>query len=478
MEKFKSSNQSIADDEDELLVFTDENDEESSKVDLPSYKVLIVDDDHDVHVTTKIAMDSFSYQGRELEFIDAYSASEGKDILAENDDIALILLDVIMEESDSGLKVVKYIRETLEKDSIRIILRTGQPGQVPEDKVTSEYDINDYKVKTELVKSKLFTCITVALRSYENIVKLIEMKKNISRKNQELSKLCTSYSRFVPLDFLKLLSKKNITDMILGDHIKSEMTILFSDIRSFTSISEKMNANENFEFVNNFLKQIEPVIRKNSGFIDKYIGDAIMALFANSTDDGLNAGVEMIKSLEQYNKQLILRGENPISIGVGIHTGTVILGTVGNEERMDVTVISDAVNISSRIEGLTKQYEIPMIVTEQVVEKLSNKERDVNVRFLDTVKVKGKEKYISIYECFDHENDENIVAKKETKEFFENGMKSFLKNDFPQAKELFAKVCKRNRNDTLAHRLLLQSEQKNHISRHGSNFADDPEFGF
>jgi class 3 adenylate cyclase len=133
------------------------------------------------------------------------------------------------------------------------------------------------------------------------------------------------------------------------------MSILFSDIRSFTTLSESMMPDENFAFINAYLERMGPVIRDHNGFIDKYIGDAIMALFKNA-DDALRAGLAMLDTLDQFNAGRRAAGQQPIAIGIGINTGSLMLGTIGERHRMDGTVISDAVNLAARVESLTKDY--------------------------------------------------------------------------------------------------------------------------
>jgi response regulator RpfG family c-di-GMP phosphodiesterase len=148
---------------------------------LPPWKILIVDDEEDIHTITKMALKRFELEGRNLQFFHAYSAKEGMAILEKETDIALIFLDVVMETDDAGLKMAAWIRQTLENKFIRIVLRTGQPGQAPEEKVIVDYDINDYKEKTELSRKKLFTTVFSALRAYRDIVKIED-----ARKYQEL----------------------------------------------------------------------------------------------------------------------------------------------------------------------------------------------------------------------------------------------------------------------------------------------------
>ena len=148
------------------------------------WKVLIVDDEEDIHSITRLVLKSLVFDNRQLEFYSAYSAREAETVLQENSDISLILLDVVMETDDAGLQFVKTVRDKLANKSVRIILRTGQPGQAPEKEVISRYDINDYKEKTELTTTKLFTSVISSLRSYRDICTLNDQKKKLEEKVQ------------------------------------------------------------------------------------------------------------------------------------------------------------------------------------------------------------------------------------------------------------------------------------------------------
>jgi response regulator RpfG family c-di-GMP phosphodiesterase len=145
------------------------------------WRVLIVDDDVDVHAVTRLALRNVSFKGRALELFSAYSGQQAYEVLAATDDIALVLLDVVMETDDAGLVLVKRIREELNNPIVRIVLRTGQPGQAPEQRVIIEYDINDYKAKTELTTQKLFTTVISALRAYESLLMLERSRVGLSK---------------------------------------------------------------------------------------------------------------------------------------------------------------------------------------------------------------------------------------------------------------------------------------------------------
>jgi signal transduction histidine kinase/CheY-like chemotaxis protein len=145
----------------------------------PAWKVAIIDDDPAVHEGTRFALYDYSLNGQGIEIVSAYSGEAGRELLRSNSDIAVILLDVVMETDDAGLALVDYIRTQLKNEAVRIILRTGQPGQAPEREVIVDYDINDYKAKTELTADKLFTSLTAALRSYQQLLRMVETRRGL-----------------------------------------------------------------------------------------------------------------------------------------------------------------------------------------------------------------------------------------------------------------------------------------------------------
>lgn len=161
--------------------FFAEDDGEIDVEELGCWKVLIVDDEPEVHAVTKLALNDFNLNGKTLEFLSAYSGEEAKAIFRNHEDIAVVLLDVVMETDDAGLKVAEYVRNELDNHFTRIILRTGQPGQAPEKDVIINYDINDYKSKTELTAQKLFTVIIAALRSYRDIIVIEENRRGLEK---------------------------------------------------------------------------------------------------------------------------------------------------------------------------------------------------------------------------------------------------------------------------------------------------------
>ena len=426
---------------DDELIFAEEDEVEEKPIEA-SWKILIVDDEIEIHHITKLALKDFTFENKLITFISAYSGKEAKEMIQAHPDIALILLDVVMETEEAGLEVVKYIRDILDNQIVRIILRTGQPGQVPEDVVIVSYDINDYKTKTELTNKKLFTTVVTALRAFRSLTQ-IEASKS------ELEKIAAASARFVPREFLRFLKIESIVDARLGDSVQAEMTIMFADIRSFTSLSESMSPQQNFDFINSYLSRVGPVIRQYNGFIDKYIGDGIMALFPNRAEDAVQAAIEMQHQVKIYNIHRQNSGYQPISLGIGLHTGTLMLGTIGEAERMESTVISDAVNLASRVEGLTKLYGVGIVASVQTLCRLDDPQH-YKCRFLDRVQVKGKKTPVGVFEIYDGDSDTMIQLKAQTQTYFEQGIFLYYQQQFAQARRMFRRVLQVNKSDLAA----------------------------
>jgi adenylate cyclase len=226
-----------------------------------------------------------------------------------------------------------------------------------------------------------------------------EMSATLQISFNKLQKTLDSFEKFVPNKFISVIAPQGIENIQVGMASTRKMTILFCDIRGYTSMSEAMQPIEIFLFLNDYLACMGKAIDEAGGFIDKYIGDAIMALFDDDTTDcALTAAILMIKALDKFNHERLQKGLPIIATGIGIHRGTVVMGTVGFTSRIDSTVIGDAVNVASRIEGLTKQYNCNILITESVVKNLYNPEL-FSLRLVDeSVKVKGKDQAISIYE--------------------------------------------------------------------------------
>jgi class 3 adenylate cyclase len=288
------------------------------------------------------------------------------------------------------------------------------------------------------------------VRNNDEIGELAEGFNDMSLKIENyivnISKMNEAYYRFVPKQFLEFLGAQSVLDVKLGDQVQKEMSVLFTDIREFTSLSEVMTPKETFDFLNDYLSRMEPVISRNHGFIDKYIGDSIMALFTGNVENAIDAAIEMRAALADFNLQRKLDGKQTVNSGIGIHTGNLMLGIVGGHGRMDSTVVSDAVNLASRVEGLTKIYGTSIIISQDTLIKLQDPTR-YNYRFLDVVKVKGKQEAVYIFEVLDGEPEEVKRLKIETKPEFGRALQLYKNKEFDEASAIFRHVYLKNPDD-------------------------------
>jgi len=301
--------------------------------------------------------------------------------------------------------------------------------------------------------------VNYAIIVFRDITERKKAEADRIKLTTELIQLNVAYSRFVPRQFLQLLNKESIIDVQLGDQVQQEMSVLFSDIRDFTTLSETMTPSENFKFINAYLSRMEPAIQENNGFIDKYIGDAIMALFSGSADDAVKAGIAMLQRLAEFNTNRGRLGRPHIKIGIGINTGSMMLGTVGGHSRMDGTAISDAVNLASRLEGLTKNYGVALLISEKTFLALNNP-ADYAIRRIDRVKVKGKSEQVIVYEVFDADAPEVKEGKLFTAAVFKQAIVLYNSGNLSEAAQLFSHCLHLNPGDKVAKIYLERCQQQ------------------
>ncbi len=274
----------------------------------------------------------------------------------------------------------------------------------------------------------------------------------IERQKESLAvqrQMADSFARFVPRQFLSFLERQSVTDIRLGDQVQKEMTILFADIRDFTQLSEQMSPAENFNFLNAYLKRLGPIVRKHNGFIDKFIGDAIMALFPESPDDAVRTAIELQQEIRKYNRLRIRSNFDPVRVGIGIHTGKLILGVIGEHERMETTVISDAVNLAARIESITKRCGASILVSENTLFRLDNPNA-YRLRMLGRVRLKGKVNTVAAFEIFDGQADYVVELLGQTRAEFELGVSEYYGRQFEKAILHFGRCLETFPNDVAA----------------------------
>lgn len=426
-------------DGDDRLVFAEEPARPPTPAPAPApWIALVVDDDPSVHEITALALDGFELDGRGLAFVSAFSAAEARELLARRPpELALIIVDVVMEAEDAGLGLITHIRDELGDRLVRILLRTGQAGRAPERRVIVEHDISDYKTKVELTADRLHTAVVAALRTFRHL-------RELDRLRDEAEQVSRSLGRFFPEAFLRLLGKPSITELRLGDQLLRRMTVMFADLRGFTARSERLRPEACFAFVNRVFGELGPLIREGGGYIDKFLGDGFLAIFPGAADDAIAAAVAIQRRLRELSAS---EGES-IRIGVGLHSGEVMVGTVGEEERMEVTVLSSEVNLAARVEALTKRYGADVILTEET--RRAATPGRWSLRPLGEARAAGQTRSTALFELLDAEPAELQARKRATADDFVAALGHLQAGDDAAALGRLEQVLARDPDDAAA----------------------------
>lgn len=418
--------------------------------------VLIVDDSATMRLLTSNALTKTGFT-----VVQAENGEQALSILNTTKPDA-ILLDVEMPGLN-GFEVCAQIRKLEDHQYTPIMMVTGLEDYESINKAfeagatdftTKPLNANliGYRVRYMVRTSFYFQELQIAEK------KVHALNDELISKLMEIQQNATAVARFVPQNFLKMLNRKNIADIRVGDCVEKVMTVLFMDIKSFTTLSEQLTAVEIFNLVNTLMSYMDPVIVKHSGFIDKYIGDAIMALF-DDADDALHAALDMLNALNTFNIERSRNNLPPVNVGIGLNTGPLIVGTVGFEARMDCSVISDAVNIASRVESLTRDFNIELLISGQTYQQLKFRQ-NYHLRSLGLTSVKGKSLPIAIYEVFNNNSPAEIKLKEDGASIFASALKYYEEKQYQNAANFFEQILARNSNDSSAHYFLQQCQLK------------------
>ncbi|MDH3245721.1 MAG: ATP-binding protein, partial [Saprospiraceae bacterium] len=380
-------------------------------------RILIVDDEPINHQVLKNHLSQQYYQ-----LTHTMNGQEALNALEKDGPFDLVLLDIMMPHM-SGYEVCERIREKHPPNELPILMISAK-NQVEDLVEGLNTGANDYIVKP-FSKNEF----------------LARLKTHLN-----LHLINAATNKFIPSEFLQALGYENVTDVVLGDHALRNVTVMFTDIRDYTSLAEHLTPEDNFGFINAYARRMGPIIKRYNGFINQYAGDGIMSIFPHTPDDALRAGIDMQQSIAHYNLQRKQKNRRQIDTGMGLDTGPLIMGIIGSAERNDATVISDTVNTASRMEGLTKFYGVHILASENTFGEIRDLHQ-FNYRFLGNVKPKGKEKVIKVYEFFDGEPDQIIQLKNATKDAFQAGLIHYYDRSFAEAVGHFKAVLGDNPND-------------------------------
>jgi len=382
--------------------------------------ILVVDDEP---VNLKVLKNHLEHAGYHVTL--ASDGQEALNLLEKGNQFNLVLLDVMMPRI-SGYEVCQKIREKHLSSELPVIMVTAK-NQVNDLVEGFDLGANDYIVKP-FSRDELLARVKAQLENYG---------------------IHEATNRFVPHEFIRSLGHQTIMDLQRGDMVERNVHVMFSDIRDYTSLAESMTPSENFNFVNNLAGKVGPIVKNNNGLINQYLGDTIMMLFMDKADDAVQAGIDILRMIRESNLNPESTSYKALRLGIGLNSGPLMMGIIGDSMRTDAAVISDTVNTASRMEGLTKHFSVNFILSEDTVKKLENPDR-FNLRFLGKVQAKGKHNSIDIYECFDGDSEEQIVLKKKTLHLFKAGLEAYFAKDMMAAQGYFDQVYQANPADRTA----------------------------
>ncbi len=575
----------------DVIVFAEDSTVRPEPASTSVWKLLVVDDAPEVHDISRLALQGLRIDNHPVALISVHSATAARVALQTHSDIAVILLDVVMESDHAGLDLVRWIRNDLGNTRVRIVLRTGQPGHAPEPRVMLDYDINDYRDKTELTAQRLTTTVIGAVRAYRDlstieaqkagleqvvrasaalfesqsgeqfitgvlrqlsalispqdsamffqghelgleitttaltvvagtgrfaafvrkpviqvvdedvwsdIMLLLRTRRPVLRRNYNLfaifrdeemwaavfleglgelsawdqrlvelfcqnaavalenlrlhrrqTALTTAFARFVPKQLLELLGREDATQAGLGDQIQREMTVVFVDLRAFTTRAEVQSPAATFEFLNNFFAVIVPEIHNCGGVVDKYLGDGLMALFPDDPANAVKAALGVVARSREFGD----------GVGVGVHRGPVILGLVGAAGRMESTVVSDAVNIAARIERLTRRFNADLLISAAVVLDLPEA-LQAETRPLGDYVVPGRRLPVEVYEVFAGDVETSRAAKQRGRNAVSAAVTTMMTGHLEEAAAAFSTLATAEPDDRVLPALLDECHRR------------------
>lgn len=410
----------ITHEDDDLVRFSRDDEPAPPQAGGPPWKILVVDDDQEVHDITRLALAGLAVDGRPVALRSLHSAAAARDALAAERDIGVVMLDVVMESDHAGLELARWIRHDLGDMHVRIVLRTGQPGHAPEHKVMSDYDIHDYRDKTELTARRLATTVLGAVRSYRDITAIAALH----RRERALADAC---ARFVPERMLALLGRPDATGAALGDQVQREMTVLFVDQRDFAERAGQQAPCDTFAALNQFFAAIVPPIHDHRGLVDKYLGDGLMAVFPDSPVDAVRAALALLARARELG----------VGVGIGVHVGPVALGLVGADGRMQGTVVADTVHLAAHVERLTRRFDVELLVTEAVHARLP-REFAGDTRPLGLGRAAGKQRPAAIFEVFAADPPALRDAKRATRDAVITAVRAMAEWRMAEAEQVLA----------------------------------------
>jgi len=284
---------------------------------------------------------------------------------------------------------------------------------------------------------------------------LNKINMNYKEKENLIKKTNLEYEKYIPKQFLRFLGKTSILELELGNQVQKEVTTMFVDIHHSTQTSTTLSLEENFNYINSYLNVVSPIIRKFNGFVDKYLGDGILAVFVKP-ENALECSVGIVKAVDNKNKATTNLPN--LEVGISINTGEVIFGIVGEEERKSPTIISDTVNLASKMNDFNKYFGSKIIFSKRTLNSLKI-DYPLSYRYVGTLAFEDDKEYVSLFEDLDHYERKRRDKMENDKTQFEQAVRFFNLGKCHQAKEIFQKILKNTRGDKVAYMYYNKCEQ-------------------
>lgn len=293
-------------------------------------------------------------------------------------------------------------------------------------------------------------------KQFKNIeYSLNKINENYRQKESIIKQTNSEYEKFIPKQFVKFLGKNSVLDLVVGTQVKKEVTTLLCDIRNSTEVSTSLSLEENFNYINSYLNTVAPIIRKYGGFIDKYLGNGIMAIFTKSKQ-AYDCSHAIIRAVAEKNHESVSTPN--LDVGVSMNTGDVVFGVVGDDTRKSVTVISDAINTTAKIGEINKVFGTLITFSKSTLNDLSSSLK-INYRYIGNLQINEKE-YISAFESLDaypRSKREKLIKHKMQ---FEQGVRAYVNGKFGQASKIFEEVYKAEKDDRVCYVFYNKAQSK------------------
>jgi class 3 adenylate cyclase len=349
----------------------------------------------------------------------------------------LILLDVQMPGID-GYETCRQLIAHPETATIPVIFMTALTNTA--DKVRA-FDAGavDYVSKPfefEELIARIQTQLKLAYLQRELRAANTLLEQRVAERTEALAQANRAMARFVPSASLAALGHTEVRTTCLGDNIHGEFTLMFTDIRSYTTIAEALGPEPTFRLLSDYYRRIGPIVHAHGGYVGQYMGDGFLASFPDATQAAL-ASVALHLAVESMNAERREMGQGNIRIGIGLNTGPVTLGIIGDEERYSTSIIGDTVNLASRMEGLAKFYGVRIAISGSTRAALSP---EFDLRFIDRTKARGKVQETSVYEVINADPPELQARKQRVAADFQQGQQAVMQGTLPKAISAFARV--------------------------------------